>query len=99
MPSPVDPELLGRLTMTAREIRTDIVRMTQAAGSGHPGGSLSVTDLLTALMFHELRIDPAHPDDPARDRLVLSKGHAAPALYAAMALRGYLPREELATLR
>jgi transketolase len=99
MPSEVDPELLGRLATTAREIRTDIIRMTQTAGGGHPGGSLSVTDILTALMFHELRIDPKHPGDPDRDRLVLSKGHAAPALYSAMALRGYLPREELATLR
>ncbi|HKV90859.1 MAG TPA: transketolase [Thermoplasmata archaeon] len=99
MPSSPDPELLGRLASTAREIRIDIVRMTQAAGGGHPGGSLSVTDLVTALLFHEMRLDPAHPDEPARDRLVLSKGHAAPALYAAMAHRGYLPREELATLR
>ena len=99
MPSDVDPALLGRLATTAREIRADIIRMTATAGSGHPGGSLSVTDLVTALVFHELKIDPAHPDDPARDRLVLSKGHAAPALYSALALRGYLPREELATLR
>ena len=73
--------------------------MTCAAGGGHPGGSLSATDLLTALVFHELRIDPADPARPDRDRLVLSKGHAAPALYAALALRGYFPRSELATLR
>ena len=99
MASPVEPELLGRLTSTAHEIRQDIVRMTARAGSGHPGGSLSVTDLVTVLMFHELNIDPAHPDDPNRDRLVLSKGHAAPALYAAMSIRGYLPRSELDTLR
>lgn len=73
--------------------------MTYVAGSGHPGGSLSVTDLLTALLFREMRVDPARPDWPERDRLVLSKGHAAPALYAALALRGFLPREELLTLR
>ena len=73
--------------------------MTYAAQSGHPGGSLSVTDILTALVFHELRIDPARLDWPDRDRLVLSKGHASPALYAALSLRGFLPREELASFR
>jgi transketolase len=93
------PEDLLRLSETAREIRRDIIRMTYAAGSGHPGGSLSVTDVLTALVFHELKLDPTRPDWPERDRLVLSKGHAAPALYAAMARRGYFPVEELATLR
>jgi len=87
------------LERTAREIRREVIRMTYVAGSGHPGGSLSATDLLTALLFRELNFDPARPDDPARDRLVLSKGHAAPALYAALALRGFLPREELLTLR
>ena len=93
------PEELAHLAATARTIRQDIVRMTYVAGSGHPGGSLSVTDLLTVLLFREMRYDPARPDDPARDRLVLSKGHAAPALYAALAARGQLPREELLTLR
>jgi len=95
----VPAELIASLETKAREIRRDIIRMTYTAAIGHPGGSLSVTDLLTALLFHELRIDPAHPDAPERDRLVLSKGHAAPALYAALSLRGYLPREELLTLR
>ena len=95
----VPAELVGSLEATARTIRQEVIRMTCAAGSGHPGGSLSVTDLLTALVFHELSIDPAEPDRPDRDRLVLSKGHAAPALYAALALRGFLPREELGTLR
>ncbi len=88
-------ELAGR----ALEVRRDVIRMTYTAGSGHPGGSLSVTDLVTALMFAELRIDPANPNWPDRDRLVLSKGHAAPALYSAMALRGFLPRDELLSLR
>jgi transketolase len=90
---------LASLEATAREIRRDIIRMTYMAGSGHPGGSLSVTDLLTALLFREMRIDPERPAWPERDRLVLSKGHAAPALYAALAHRGFLPREELLTLR
>jgi transketolase len=95
----VPSELLASLETQAREIRRDIVRMTYLAGSGHPGGSLSVTDVLTALVFHELRIDPKRPDDPDRDRLILSKGHAAPALYSALAWRGYLPHDELWTLR
>ena len=99
MAQEIPAERLTGLESRAREIRRDVIRMTYAAGSGHPGGSLSVTDLLTALVFDELNIDPAHPDAPDRDRLVLSKGHAAPALYAALALRGYLPREELLTLR
>jgi|SRR5271170_6548514 len=99
MAEAVPDETIRSLEATAREIRRDIVRMTQAAGSGHPGGSLSVADLLTALVFQELRIDPTRPEWVERDRLVLSKGHAAPALYAALALRGFLPREELMTLR
>ena len=95
---PTDAEL-AHLRTTARAIRQDIIRMIHAAGGGHPGGSLSVTDLVTALVFHDLRLDPKRPDWPDRDRLVLSKGHAAPALYAALAHRGYFPVEELATLR
>ncbi len=93
------PEELSRLAEVARKIRQDIVRMTYVAGSGHPGGSLSVTDLLTVLLFHEMKFDPARAGDPERDRLVLSKGHAAPAMYAALAQRGFLPREELLSLR
>jgi len=73
--------------------------MTHAAQSGHPGGSLSCTDLIASLYFHELRVDPARPDWPDRDRFVLSKGHACPAQYAALAERGYFPREELLTFR
>jgi transketolase len=92
-------ELVAQLQAKAREMRQDIVRMIYAAGGGHPGGSLSLTDLLATLFFHELRLDPADPDSPERDRLVMSKGHAAPAFYAALAARGLIPREELLTLR
>jgi transketolase len=99
MPEEVPESLVRSLEATAREIRREVIRMTAAAQSGHPGGSLSVTDVLTALVFHELKIDPARFDWPERDRLVLSKGHASPAMYAALALRGFLPREELASFR
>lgn len=95
----VSTSRLAELAERAREVRRDIIAMTYRAGSGHPGGSLSVTDLLVALFFEEMRVDPTQPNWPDRDRLVLSKGHAAPALYAVMAQKGFLPREELATLR
>ncbi len=83
----------------AHNLRKTMVTMVHKAGSGHIGGSLSVCDILTVLYFRELRLDPRHPDDPDRDRLLLSKGHAAPALYAVLAKRGYFPEEELLTLR
>lgn len=88
-----------RLEETARELRVDILRMIANAGSGHPGGSLSAIDVVTFLYFHRLRLDPTRPDWDERDRFVLSKGHCAPALYAALARRGYFPREWLWTLR
>jgi transketolase len=91
-------ELVESLQATAREIRCDVIRMTCAAGSGDVGGSLSAVDLLTALVFHELPGAPAPADPPNRDRLVLSKGSAVPALYSAFALRGFLPRDELLDL-
>ena len=72
---------------------------THSAKSGHPGGSLSIAEVLSFLYFREMRVDPANPAWPERDRLVLSKGHAAPALYAALAERGFFPAEELTTLR
>jgi transketolase len=90
---------LAELAERARGVRRDIISMTYRAGSGHPGGSLSVTDLLVALFFEEMRVDPAQPNWADRDRLVLSKGHAAPALYAVMAQKGFLPHDELSTLR
>ncbi len=83
----------------AREARIDVIRMLAEAKSGHPGGSLSEMDLLVALFFHEMRHDPEHPDDPDRDRFILSKGHGVPGLYAVLARAGYFPREELMTLR
>ena len=83
----------------AASMRREIIRMLAAAGSGHPGGSLSATDIMAVLFNEELRIDPQFPQDPGRDRFVLSKGHAAPALYAALALKGYLPVDELTDLR
>jgi len=90
---------IEELKNKAREIRKHIIKMLGKAGSGHPGGSLSAADIVTTLYFHELRLDPARPDWPDRDRFVLSKGHAAPVLYAALAERGFFPVEELMTLR
>ncbi|MGH7278076.1 MAG: transketolase [Candidatus Rokuibacteriota bacterium] len=88
-----------RLEAIARECRVQIIRMLTHAGSGHPGGSLSVIDLVVGILFGRMRHDPARPDWPGRDRLVLSKGHAVPALYAAMARAGYFPESRLITLR
>ena len=88
-----------RLAAAATRIRMDIVEGTFHAKSGHPGGSLSIADVLTYLYLKELRIDPKNPKDPHRDRLVLSKGHAAPALYGALAERGYFDRAEIQKLR
>ena len=83
----------------AKSMRRDIIRMLAAAKSGHPGGSLSATDIMAVLFNEEMRIDPADPQAANRDRFVLSKGHAAPALYAALAEKGFLPVEELLDLR
>lgn len=91
---------MTELERRANEMRSDIVRMIAEAGSGHPGGSLSCADILAALYFGGvLEHDPDRPDWEGRDRFVLAKGHAAPALYAALAQAGYFPREELLTLR
>jgi transketolase len=91
----VDPTL----DAVARGCRVQIIRMLTHAGSGHPGGSLSVIDLLVAIAFGRLRHDPRRPDWADRDRIVLSKGHAVPALYTVMARAGYFPEEQLITLR
>lgn len=87
------------LRKVANEVRKGIVVGTHAAKSGHPGGSLSAADILTYLYFEEMNIDPKDPAKADRDRLVLSKGHAAPGLYAVLAGRGYFPKEDLETLR
>lgn len=90
---------LKSLKNTANTIRQDIVKMVAEASSGHPGGSLSAADILTVLFFNEMNIDPKNPNDPNRDRFVLSKGHASPVLYGALAEKGYFPKEELMTFR
>ena len=90
---------LKSLESIAKNIRRSIVSMICEAKSRHPGGSLSIVDILTALYYDEMNIDPAKPKMEGRDRFVLSKGHAAPALYAILAEKGYFPKEELMTLR
>ena len=87
------------LQRKANEVRKGIVTAVHAAKAGHPGGSLSAADIFTYLYFEELNIDPKDPKKPDRDRFVLSKGHTAPGLYSALALRGYFPVEDLKTLR
>lgn len=83
----------------ANKLRIDIIKMLEESKSGHPGGSLSACEILTALYFKEMNIDPANPHWEDRDRFVLSKGHGAPVLYAALAEKGYFPKEELNNLR
>ena len=87
------------LQKIANEVRKDILTETHAAKSGHPGGSLSAAEIFTYLYFEEMNIDPANPEDPDRDRFVLSKGHTAPGLYGVLAEKGYFPKEALVTLR
>ena len=91
--------LIKEMQDKAKLIRRHIIRMIAEANSGHPGGSLSAADILTVLYFHVLQHDPKNPLWPDRDRFILSKGHAAPALYAALAESGYFPIDELLTLR
>jgi transketolase len=87
------------LEQMAKQLRRHVITMIATAGSGHPGGSLSAADIVTALYFKVMHHDPKNPQWPDRDRFVLSKGHAAPILYAALAECGYFPVEELSTLR
>jgi len=89
----------AELKEMAKKLRRHVITMTATAGSGHPGGSLSAADIITALYFKVLRHDPRNPQWSDRDRFILSKGHAAPILYAALAEAGYFPVAELATLR
>ncbi|HSJ65792.1 MAG TPA: transketolase [Gemmatimonadaceae bacterium] len=96
----VEPDTVQELETIARRLRRHAIRMIAGANSGHPGGSLSAAEIVTALYFGGiLRHDPARPDWPDRDRFILSKGHGVPILYAALAERGYFPVDELMTLR
>lgn len=95
----MDNNLKEKLCKIATSVRIGIIEGTYNAKSGHPGGSLSIADVLTYLYFVKMNIDPKNPDMPNRDRLVLSKGHAAPALYSVLANRGYFNVEDLKTLR
>ena len=90
---------INELRSICKDVRRDIVTSVSNAGSGHPGGSLSCTELMVATYFTQMRVDPANPQDPDRDRFVLSKGHCAPALYAVLSRKGFFPHEELMTLR
>ena len=95
----MDAQTEKKLAEIACKVRMGIIEGTFQAKSGHPGGSLSIAEIMTYLYFKEMNIDPADPVKPDRDRFVLSKGHTAPALYAVMAERGYFPVEEIKTLR
>jgi len=90
---------IKQLKLKANEIRQDVVRMLNAAGSGHPAGAIGLADLYAALYFNVLYHDPKNPDWPERDRVVLSNGHVCPVLYSALANTGYFPKDELLTLR
>lgn len=95
----VTTDRVRELNSIACRLRTDIVEMLHASGSGHTGGSLSAADIVASLYFHKMKHDPKDPKWDGRDRFILSKGHAAPVLYAALARSGYFPVEELKTLR
>jgi len=95
----ISESIIAEIAEKARVMRRDIIEMLGAAGSGHPGGSLSAADIVACLYFWEMNIDENNPQWADRDRFVLSKGHAAPLLYAALAEKGFFPREKLLTLR
>ena len=90
-------KLINELNEKARQLRLDALKMIYRRGQGHPGGSLSAAEIMTALFFHHMRIDSNRPDWPERDRFILSKGHACAILYPALARRGYFPLQELRT--
>lgn len=92
-------ENIGELKQIANDVRKGIIEAVYSGKSGHPGGSLSITDIMTVLYFNEMNINPEQPKDENRDRLVLSKGHCAPALYSTLARRGFFESQELKTLR
>lgn len=95
----IHEEAIKTVETRALEMRRDILKMLAKSGSGHTGGSLSAADIVASLYFWEMNVDPARPDWEDRDRFVLSKGHAAPVLYAALAHKGFFPHEQLSTLR
>ena len=95
----MDQAKINQLKKIAANIRLGALEAVHSANSGHPGGSLSIADILAYLYFDEMKVDPKNPKADDRDRLVLSKGHTAPALYAALAEKGFLPKEDLKTLR
>ena len=89
----------AELSKICKQVRRDIINMTANAGSGHPGGSLSVTELMTTLFYNHMRIDPKNPRNPDRDRFVLSKGHVAPCYYAVLAEMGFIDHAEFENFR
>lgn len=95
----MDASIKKSLQTTACKVRKGVIEGTYNAKSGHPGGSLSISDTLTYLYFNKMNVDPQNPDAPERDRFVLSKGHTAPALYSVLAQKGYFPEDELKSLR
>lgn len=95
----MDVSLKKNLQKIACKVRMGVIEGTFNAKSGHPGGSLSICDTLTYLYYNKMNVDSKNPDDPGRDRLVLSKGHTAPALYSVLAQKGYFPEDELKSLR
>ncbi|HPY84769.1 MAG TPA: transketolase [Ruminococcus flavefaciens] len=95
----MDSATKKNLQKIACKVRMGVIEGTYNAKSGHPGGSLSISDTLTYLYFNKMNVDPKNPEDPDRDRLVLSKGHTAPALYSVLAQKGYFPEDELKSLR
>ncbi len=95
----MDAKLVKELEIAATKVRMGIIEGVHSAKAGHPGGALSCADVLTYLYTYRMNVDPANPKDPNRDRMVLSKGHSAPALYSVLAMRGFFPEEDLKTLR
>lgn len=95
----MDKKRICELSVIANKVRKNALTAVYSAKSGHPGGSLSIAEVLTLLYFEVMNIDPKNPKNPDRDRFVLSKGHTAPALYSVLALRGYFPEEDIKTFR
>jgi len=95
----MDTKDINKLNLMAYKIRRNVIEAVYNAASGHPGGSLSIAEILSVLYFKEMNVNPENPSDPDRDRLVLSKGHCTPALYGALAEKGYFPVEDIKTFR